>query len=337
MFSRITAASALAFVILVSGLFAAEPPAAAPDGSPRKVTIGFNLLSIPEIQEPAEAFTAICYLHLRWHDPALAGNETEQMLIEDAAIAKSTEIWRPDVHFVNEAATAEVKHAVLTIAPDGTVDFDREFEVVLKSDLDLRGFPFDRQVLTIEIESFAYSAERLVLEPNAGQMLVSPLKLAQWKPGALRWSTRLVHDPLERAAYHRLTLELEVARRPGFYVWQVFVPLFILIVIASTVFFLPAADLADRISVITTSLLTAVALSYAVHTDLPKISYLTAVDRLFVTTYVFLGAKILGMLAVKQLLEKNEVLAQNIDRRARWLFPIAYLGANAAIILLSLR
>lgn len=331
---RFLLALAVFVAAFAPGSSAADADAAA-TSNPRKVTVGFRLHAITDIQEPAETFTAICYLHLRWRDPSLvAPGGQRQILIEDAALAKAGEIWRPDIHFVNEANAAEVKHAMLAIAPDGTVDFDRELEVTLTSDLDLHSFPFDRQVLTMEIES-AYSAEDLVLEPNPRQMVADALKLAQWTAGPLRWSSALVEDPLDRDKYHRLTVTLEVARRPGFYVWQVFVPLFILILIASTVFFLPAEDLADRISVITTSLLTAVALSYAVHTDLPKISYLTAVDRLFVTVYVFLGLKIVGMLLVRQLVERNAALARKIDRRARWIFPGAYLISNVAFILLS--
>lgn len=113
-------------------------------------------------------------------------------------------------------------------------------------------------------------------------------------------------------------------------------PLFILFLIASTVFFLPVEDLSNRIGVITTSPLTAVALSYTVRMDLPKISYLTTIDRLFVTTYVFLGAKILGMLIVRQISEGNPAFARKIDRLSRWTFPGAYLATNATIVLLSI-
>lgn len=321
------------WLVLVPTGFTAEP--ASDEPTPREVLVGVNLTSIPEIQETSETFVAICYLHLRWQDPSLAfEGKRPQVLIEEAALDRVKEMWRPDLQFANESSAAEVKRAVLSIHPDGTVDFDREFQVTLRSELDLHSFPFDRQVLQLELESFAYNAKEVRLVPEQ-VVLGRNVALAQWQPGELSWSTAMVQDRLEAEDYHRLTISLEMTRNPGFYIWQVFVPLFFLIMIASTVFFLPAEDLADRINVIVTSLLTVVALSYAVHADLPKIAYLTAIDRLFIVAFVFLGAKILSMLLVKELMDSQPGFARTFDRRARWAFPGAYLLVNAAVILAS--
>ncbi len=41
----------------LSGFLAAAEPTAPP---PRRMTVGLHLVSIPEIDEPAERFTAIC-------------------------------------------------------------------------------------------------------------------------------------------------------------------------------------------------------------------------------------------------------------------------------------
>ncbi len=326
-------AALLLFVAPLAGLPAAAEPSAP---APRRLTVGFHLGSIPEIDERAERFTAICYLRLRWQDPAhaVAGGK-RQVFLADAAHAKADELGRPGISFVNETSAAEVKHAVLTLWPDGTVEYDRQFEATLRSEFDLRSFPFDRQELQIQLESFAFPASELVLVPDPQQIKGTRLRLPQWDIGALRWSVAEVEQELEREKYSRLTVSLELTRKPGFYVWQVFVPLFILILIASTVFFLPASDLSDRISVITTSLLTAVALSYAVRTDLPKISYLTTIDRLFVTTYVFFGAKIAGMLIIRHWVDRDAAQAEKIDRVSRWVFPTVYLATNAALILLN--
>ncbi len=330
-FPRVLLALLLGF--LISGPLSAAEPAA---GGPRRLSVGFHLVSIPEIDERSERFTVICYVRLRWKDPALAvPGGKRQVFLAEAATEKAAEVGRPGISFVNETSAAEVKYAVLTLLPDGTVEYDRQFEATLRSEFDLRSFPFDRQELQVQIESFAFPSTELVLVPEPEQMKGSRLRLPQWDVGALRWNVADVEQELEREKYSRLTVSLELMRKPGFYVWQVFVPLFILILIASTVFFLPASDLSDRISVTTTSLLTAVALSYTVRTDLPKISYLTTIDRLFVTTYVFFGAKIAGMLIIRQWVDRDAVRAEKIDRVSRWVFPAVYLATNAALILIN--
>lgn len=321
---------------LSCGIFAAETAtSSAPE--PRRVSVGFHLVSIPTINEPEETFTAICHLHLRWKDPALVSPEGKRtFLIGDRADERMEDIGRPGIAFVNETAPAEVKHVTVLISPDGTVEYDREFEVTLRSEFNLHTFPFDWQTLQIEIESFAFPASELLLVPAFDKMNSGRIRLPQWEVGRLSWKTEMIEHAVEHEKYHRLFIMLDITRKPGFYVWQVFVPLFILILIASTVFFLPSEDLADRISVITTSLLTAVALSYTVRTDIPKVSYLTTVDQLFVTTYAFLGAKIAGLLIVRQIAEQNAVRARKIDRTARWVFPGAYLLANAIFITISM-
>ncbi len=313
------------------GLLAADT---APATGPRPVTVGFKLESITQIDDAAQTFTAVCYMQHRWHDPAAATGQ-RQIFLEDAAMDHANSTWRPYISFVNETTETTRKHAMLAISEDGHVEFDREFEVTLRCDFDLRSFPFDRQVLQFKIESFAYSAQEVVFKLDPAKLRLDDIKLAQWDVGNLRWQTSVVRDEMERDDYDRLTISLNVVRKPGFYVWQVFVPLFILFLIASTVFFLPVEDLSDRISVITTSLLTAVALSYTVRLDLPKVPYLTTIDRLFVVTYAFLGAKILGMLVIRQIAEEKASLAKRVDRVSRWIFPTAYLASNTAIILLS--
>lgn len=321
-------------LLLLSSCLTGLLPAAESAAAPRRVGVGFHLGAIPEIDEPAERFTAICYLRLRWHEPALVvPGGKRQVLLADAATEKANELGRPGISFVNATAAAEEKHVALTVWPDGTVEYDRQFEVSLRSEFNLRTFPFDRQFLEIQIESFAFPASELLLVPEPQQMKSSRLRLPQWDIGDLRWSATEVEHEMEREKYSRVTVSLDLARKPGFYIWQVFVPLFILILIASTVFFLPAADLSDRISVITTSLLTAVALSYTVRMDLPKISYLTTIDRLFVTTYVFFGAKIAGMLIIRQWVDRNPERAEKIDRVSRWVFPAVYIATNAGLIL----
>ena len=72
------------------------------------------------------------------------------------------------------------------------------------------------------------------------------------------------------------------------------------------------------------------------HQDLPKISYLTAIDRLFVTAYLFLGTKIGFMLILRHYADNKPTLAKRLDRSARWLFPLAYVAVNTTIIVSSL-
>ena len=114
------------------------------------------------------------------------------------------------------------------------------------------------------------------------------------------------------------------------------VPLGIVLGMAFAVFFLPPKDLSDRMSVIIASLLTVVALSYSLHSGLPKISYLTVIDWFFVLAYAFLGLAMAGMVWISNVYDRDEARAIRYDKWLRWAYPGAYLLASAIVALMAL-
>jgi hypothetical protein len=89
-------------------------------------------------------------------------------------------------------------------------------------------------------------------------------------------------------------------------------------------------------SVIIASLLTVVALSYSLHSGLPKISYLTVIDWFFVLAYAFLGLAMAGMVWISTVYDKDEARALRYDRFLRWAYPAAYLLASGVVIVRAL-
>ena len=67
-------------------------------------------------------------------------------------------MWWPEVTLVNEVHAREMENEELIIYADGTVEYEEKSHAQLEAHYNLRKFPFDRQVLEIEIESFAWTA-----------------------------------------------------------------------------------------------------------------------------------------------------------------------------------
>ena len=128
------------------------------------------------------------------------------------------------------------------------------------------------------------------------------------------------------------TVTIEVTRHSHFYVWQMIVPLLIVPGMAFAVFFLPPPDLSDRMTVIIASLLTVVALSYSLHSGLPKIPYLTVIDWLFVLAYAFLGLAMAGMVWISTVHHRDEARALRYDRLLRWMYPAAYVLSAGVMV-----
>lgn len=168
--------------------------------------------------------------------------------------------------------------------------------------LDLRQLPFDTQRLKIELESFQHLAGAVELTlPPQNLRIAKQISLPQWAPGKLSGEVRPSYRDEYDENYSRATVTLEMRRHTQFHIWQMMVPLGIVLGMAFAVFFLPPKDLSDRMSVIIASLLPVVALSYSLHSGLPKISYLTVIDWFFVMAYVFLGLAMAGLVWISNL------------------------------------
>ena len=323
----------LLFSISIAALQAAETPATPP--APRKAEVGVYILDITDIDEPGGKFTLHVLLGTYWQDPARAFEGKEYKIFrEDTAVAEVNTGWRPMVEINRTTAPADLHHALLKVHPDGRVEFERQLTVEIATDLDLRKLPFDTQALQIELESFQHlaGAVELVLPPE-NLRITSRISLPQWQPGKLAADVKPVFREVYGETYSRATVTLEVKRHTQFYIWQMMVPLGIVLGMAFAVFFLPPHDLSDRMSVIIASLLTVVALSYSLHSGLPKISYLTVIDWFFVLAYAFLGLAMAGMVWINQVHARDEVRALRYDRWLRWAYPAAYVLAAGIVVI----
>ncbi len=327
--------------LLVFGLFSAAlraADAAPPAAAPRKAELGVYILDITDIDEPGGKFTLHVLLSTAWQDPERAFDGKEpKVLREDAAVEDVNSHWRPMVEFNRTTAPAELHHALLRIYPDGRVESERQLTVQIATELDLRKLPFDTQQLKIELESFQYLADALELVlPAKNVRIAARISLPQWKIGKLSGEVKPTYRQVFGETYSSATVTLEVKRHTQFYIWQMMVPLGIVLGMAFAVFFLPPKDLSDRMSVIIASLLTVVALSYSLHSGLPKISYLTAIDWFFVLAYVFLGLAMAGMVWISNVYDRDEARAIRYDKWLRWAYPGAYLLAAAIVIVTAL-
>ncbi len=330
----------LRFLILFSLLTAALRAADTNAGpaTPRKVELGVYILDITDIDEPGGKFTLHVLLGVYWQDPAQAHEGTTARIFrEDIAIEEVNTIWRPMVEFNRTTAPAEIHHSLLRIYPNGRVEFERQMTVQIATQLDLRKLPFDTQQLKLELESFQYLADAVEVElPAKNLRIATQISLPQWNPGKLTSHVAPQYREEYDETYSRATVTLEVKRHTQFYIWQMMVPLGIVLAMAFAVFFLPPKDLSDRMSVIIASLLTVVALSYSLHSGLPKISYLTVIDWFFVLAYMFLGLAMAGMVWISNLHDRDEAKAIRADKWLRWAYPGAYVLASAIVVIIAL-
>ncbi len=317
--------------VLVLGLLATAGPASAGDVSlppgerPVVVHTGFYLVNLSGLSERSETFEADIHMIFRWHDPRLAfpGGEPKRF-IEEAALAQLDRIWWPDVDFVN-AHDPDVGNHSLQIFPDGQVEYQVGVSGEFRTDLDLRRFPFDTQMLHVHVESFLWTEDQMIFVPDAQHIGFSRQNTFEGL-AVTNVSTDISKKELSGwdEIYSDFVAVIDVERRSAFYVWTVFAPIVLIFLMSCTVFAVDYRNYHDRVGVSLGALLACIATQFAISFNLPQISYLTVIDRVFVATYACVALGVLISVAQATLLRDDSRRAARIDRLAGLGLPVSY-------------
>lgn len=317
------------------GARAAEA-AAAPPALPTRVAASFFFNSIENVDSIAETFNADFYLRLEWSDPRLSLQQVD---------AKA--IWQPAVEIVNSRDIQQPWEPYVQLTEPGKVCLLSRFHGTFAAPLDLHDFPFDRQVLPVEIESSVFPTHQMIfasagvqpqergwtipLKPE--EFLGGSTRLPEWKLEAVQVRELGQYYRFVDSSFSRYRIEILVSRRPGFYVWKVIAIEVMIVVLSWVVFLMDAGEIGNRLAFSVTLLLATVAFSYVVSGITPRISYLTLLDWFLLACFsliclsAFESALVYGL----QRRGKGATMTRRIDRWSLAVFPALFLLLNALL------
>ena len=214
-----------------------------------------------------------------------------------------------------------------------SIDIISEFkgQIKVKNQFDLRNFPFDKQRI-----SFNFSELKdpdVVLIPY--ESLYSNLNMLEKKEDLINgWSlvnTRVVGENYQPQRFYQdtfvngLSIILEIERQSSYYVYKIILPIILILMVCWSVIWITPKELESRLTVTIVCLLSLIAYNFVIDKEIPKLEYLTVMDWIIFTSYIF--ATIPNFLCVisYQLFLKNKKLALNIENKAKFLGPITYV------------
>eukprot|EP00054_Salpingoeca_dolichothecata_P026878 m.194172 g.194172 ORF g.194172 m.194172 type:complete len:252 (+) comp25791_c0_seq3:377-1132(+) len=103
-------------------------------------------------------------------------------------------------------------------------------------------------------------------------------------------------DPADSSSnkeYCIIDITIKLRRRPTFYIYNVAIPMFFLTTMSACSWSIDREDIPSRLSVTLTLLLTAVAYKIVISSELPAVSYVTALDSYILTCTGFLALVVL--------------------------------------------
>lgn len=306
--------------------------------------LGLYIEEIPEINEINNTFVIEGRLDLVWCDPRLKhtdqSGEGFEIFLEEDAQEKLNSIWWPDITFTNEVEGRDIANEELIVHENGTVEYREKFTVTLEAKYDLYKFPFDKQTLEVEIESFAWDERYLQLHIEEQFVGFSDeYEILEWRTDDVSTQIEDIMEVGDRNPFSEFRMTIHVSRESGFYVWKVLLPLIILVIMCFAVFWMDDEGLSSRLGVAFTGVLTVVAYQFIATGNLPKVPYITLMDSYITFSFVIMVVTIFQSIWVSGYTKDGKVeAALKIDRVSRYIFPLIYIiGIGLLTIIFMLR
>ena len=303
------------------------PTSVSPPELPTEVAVGAYLIGLSQVSEPSDPFPTLdleVFLNLSWHDPRLASEDksgSPQVFQEEEAAEKLSEIWAPDVEVQNQVEQRQTESIELTVYPDGSVDYEERFGATLNAELDLSRFPFDRQALDMELQSFVWDRNEISFVRNQAQTgFDDEFETPEWSVTAVEGLISVGLEIRDDREFSTYTFRIHAERQSGHYMLRLFLPLFFIMTATWLAFWQPAAE---RYRIGFFALLTVVATHAIVAGNLPRLDYPTLADMVLIFCYVAAVAVIaIGIIVQRAETVGNVKYARAIDRYSLWLLPV---------------
>jgi hypothetical protein len=306
----------------------AERPNAS--GTSTEVTIGIFLVDIDKIDDVSQRFNVDVFVNVAWQDPRLALPEEEQA--GQIRLFPISSVWNPRGIIVNDRGLETKLPLVVNVDALGNVVYRQRFSGELAVDLDLKDFPFDSQLLPIDIISYQYNPDEVRFSVNsrvAGD--VGAFSVEGWSFRLLEPSFSEFSIPDLGVVRPRLTFVLEAQRNAQYYLLTMFLPMSLIVFMSWTAFWIQPNVVPPRIAISTASIFSLIAFGFSIRLSLPRVSYVTRADLFVIgcTLLVFLalGAAVIGSRwASADKLER----AIRLNAVTRWAYVALFAAVAAA-------
>jgi len=312
----------------------AEPPdgdaeSTTDSGAPTRVRLGVYLNEIQSIDLTENAYTVDFYLWLTWTGD-LDPSSTLDFVNEDA---KAFPRSRP---FDEEPQ----------VLPDGRKYQGWHVLSTFKSLFNFADYPRDRHVLTIEVEDNSHDAKSIVYEvANADVQYDTGSRniLGGWRMVRTPWATvgeTVYHTGFgepsagKATTYSRATFNLELSRPATGYLTKSITPITIVILMTMLTFLIGTMDLASRLGVCITALISAVVLHSESTSELPTVGYFVLFDWVYILAYLAIFVTLLESILVHRAAAAGKAtLARRLDLVVGPTVTLLYIGGVALIAL----
>ncbi|KAM4542604.1 gamma-aminobutyric acid receptor subunit rho-1-like [Odontesthes bonariensis] len=289
-------------------------------GPPIPVGVDVQVESLDTISEVDMDFTMTLYLRHYWKDERLAFPSTNnQSMTFDSRLVKK--IWVPDMFFVHSKRSfihdTTTDNVMLRVYPDGNVLYSLRVTVTAMCNMDLSRFPLDTQTCSLEIESYAYTDDDLMLYWKKGNESLNTddrISLSQFLIQKFHTTTKLAFYS-STGWYNRLYIHFTLRRHIFFFLLQTYFPATLMVMLSWVSFWIDRRAVPARVPLGITTVLTMSTIITGVNASMPRVSYIKAVDIYLWVSFVFVFLSVIEYAAVNYLSTVQERKERKLRER----------------------
>ncbi|MDC0971926.1 hypothetical protein OAR45_01835 [Candidatus Pelagibacter sp.] len=246
---------------------------------------------------------------------------------------------------------------------DSVIDFsfnEGKFRVVrsesgvgfFRQEFDFKKFPFDKQKLIINITSGIRSTSDTSLNkttkdtmavtfitPENGAFLgLNNFKkknyLKEWEVLSVDIKSKEIIDEnyydkdLKKNITHNentINLEINIEREYKHYIYKIIIPVFLILCVAWFVLWIPTKHFETRLTTSMVALLSLIAYNFVFADDIPKLQYLTSLDKYILLSYVFCCIPTFMSIWCSRFIKISQAKVTRVNRKIRTFGGLIYL------------
>jgi hypothetical protein len=300
--------------------------------APTQVHVGVYVYSISELNIAEGTFLLDGYLWFRWQGSALPTDKFEFSIVNGSVEGAddSPVIQQGDIHRAS-----------------------RRVKLRLRSNFVFDDYPFDKQVLPLQLEHRWDGIEQLVFVPDDGAVpdgknlkdsfLANGLKIGDWIIDSARHRVETKQyetdfGSIQKGVWDgkssRYVFEVQLKRRLLPYILKVLLPLFVIVAMGFSVFFMDAREFATQCGVSITALLSCVAFQISQ----PQMGYVVTADYFFFLSYAAIFASLCAVVASNKWVHIGEPERSNaLNKKLRMPLLVGFAAGVAAVVLVGAR
>uniref|UniRef100_A0A3Q1GWN2 Gamma-aminobutyric acid receptor subunit pi n=1 Tax=Acanthochromis polyacanthus TaxID=80966 RepID=A0A3Q1GWN2_9TELE len=263
---------------------------------PVEIGMSLDIASIDAISEINMDYTATIFLRQRWRDSRLVFPGNESVSVDGRLVSL---LWIPDTFIPDSKRSflhdVTVENRLIRIFSNGTVLYALRITATIACNMDLTKYPMDKQVCTLQLESWGYNVQDVVFYWTRGNDSVKgldTLRLAQYSVES--YYTSVSQAVYETGQYPKLVLHFSLRRNVLFFILETYVPSILLVALSWISFWISQSSVPARTCIGVTTVLTMTTLMMGARTSLPNANcFIKAIDVYLGICFTFIFGALL--------------------------------------------